>query len=106
MKKGDKNIGEALEVVGKEKLKREMLRNIVEEMALWLRDLCWLTSGGNANDLANPDLLVELDADLKKYDNRNLVEAWQLTSDALHSLDANANLNLVLDELAIKLAKC
>jgi DNA polymerase-3 subunit delta' len=104
--KGEKSVSEALEIVGREKLEREMLRVIVEEMGLWLRDLCWLAGGGSTDELANSDLQRELKADGAKYKERDLVEAWQLISAALRSIDANANLKLVLDELVIKLAKC
>jgi hypothetical protein len=104
--RGEKSVSEALEIVGREKLERETLRTIVEEMGLWLRDLCWLAGGGNSDEIANPDLEKELKADLTKYKDRDMVEAWQFTSAALRNIDANANLKLVLDELVIKLAKC
>jgi len=106
LKRGEGNVSEALEIIGKERVERETLKEIVEEMGLWLRDLCWLAGGGSTEEIANPDLLHELKADLAKYEGRDLVQAWQTVSEALRNIDANANLRLVLDELAIKLAKC
>ncbi len=106
LKRGEANVSEAMEIIGKEKVERETLREIVEEMGLWLRDLCWLAGGGSAEEIANPDLLHELKADLVKYEGRDLVEAWHTVTEALQKIDANANQRLVLDELTIKLAKC
>jgi len=104
--KGEKSVSDALEIVGGSKLERETLRTIVEEMGLWLRDLCWSAGDGSTDEIANPDLLHELQADLTKYEGRDLVEAWQTVTEALRNIDANANLKLVLDELVIKLARC
>ena len=102
----NKALAGAFTLIGKEKMERETLRRIAEEMGWWVRDLCWLSINGTEDDLTNPDQVLRLKEDLERLQGRDLVQCWQAITDASRKIPQNANLRLVLDELAITLNQC
>lgn len=89
-----------------EKLSRDDLREILSEMGWWLRDLCWLSNGGNPTEVSNPDALLELHTDLTATQGHDLLHAWETVTKAERKTDHNAHVKLTLDELLMRLREC
>lgn len=99
----DENIGQALLKEQRWRVLRTKIGEVLDVLGSWYRDLLVLKQPGNGAEIINKDYEELLAANAPRYSIRGLLAANEAISETKRLLKQNANLQLGLEALLVKL---